>query len=380
MRDDPSRVRRPLLPLDFELGGTSAESHPYFLLDCFSSRPLAGNQLAVFVAGGGLSTELMQAIAKEMNLSESVFLLPPEAGGTLRARIFTPARELPFAGHPVLGTAVLAGMALGLDAVALETGAGMVEVDLEREGGPGLFRGDRGERSEVAGAGGSAGSEDPGGSGVSEDGPEAGPRGVFAWMRQPIPSWEPYERSEELLRALGVERSALPVEVYRNGPRHVYVALEDEAAVAAVAPDLAALGRHADLGVNCFAGPVSESPGPPGPSDESPGSAELGVYWKTRMFAPSLGVAEDPATGSAAGPLAVHLARHGRIAFGEEIEIRQGDELGRPSRLYARVEGGRVEGGRVEGTRGEGASERIDRVEVGGAAVVVGRGELVLPR
>jgi trans-2,3-dihydro-3-hydroxyanthranilate isomerase len=96
--------------------------------------------------------------------------------------------------------------------------------------------------------------------------------------------------------------------------------------------------------VNCFAG--------------------AGSKWKTRMFAPASGVSEDPATGSAAGPLAIHLARHGRIGYGEEIEISQGAEIGRPSTLYARVDG--------EG-------DRVDRVEVGGSAVVVARGEYRLP-
>jgi trans-2,3-dihydro-3-hydroxyanthranilate isomerase len=81
------------------------------------------------------------------------------------------------------------------------------------------------------------------------------------------------------------------------------------------------------------------------------------------MFAPAGGVAEDPATGSAAGPLALHLARHGRIAFGDEIEITQGVEIDRPSKLYARVDG---------------SSERVERVEVGGSAVVVARGEFQL--
>jgi trans-2,3-dihydro-3-hydroxyanthranilate isomerase len=91
--------------------------------------------------------------------------------------------------------------------------------------------------------------------------------------------------------------------------------------------------------------------------------AGSGARWKTRMFIPSGGIAEDPATGSAAGPLALHLARHGRIAFGDEIEITQGVEIGRPSTLYARVEG---------------SAERVERVEVGGSAVVVARGEFRL--
>jgi trans-2,3-dihydro-3-hydroxyanthranilate isomerase len=111
--------------------------------------------------------------------------------------------------------------------------------------------------------------------------------------------------------------------------------------VAAVQPDLGALGRLAAMGAVCFAG--------------------TGRHWKARNFAPGLGVPEDPATGSAAGPLAVHLARHGRIAFGQEIEISQGAEIGRPSTLYARATGD---------------GDRIDSVEVAGAAVVVARGEL----
>ncbi|MDP9285352.1 MAG: PhzF family phenazine biosynthesis protein, partial [Actinomycetota bacterium] len=92
--------------------------------------------------------------------------------------------------------------------------------------------------------------------------------------------------------------------------------------------------------------------------------ARDGSRWKTRMFAPNHGVAEDAATGSAAGPLAVHLARHGRIAFGEQIEISQGAEIARPSTLYAQADG---------------SADRIERVLVGGSAVTVARGEFSLP-
>jgi trans-2,3-dihydro-3-hydroxyanthranilate isomerase len=133
------------------------------------------------------------------------------------------------------------------------------------------------------------------------------------------------------------------VQAYRNGPLHVYVGLEDEAAVAALRPDLSALADLGELGVGCFAGTDGR--------------------FKSRNFAPGLGVPEDPATGSAAGPLALHLARHGRIGWGEQIEIRQGAEIGRPSLLHARVEGAR---------------DQIVRVVVGGSAVVVARGEFDL--
>jgi trans-2,3-dihydro-3-hydroxyanthranilate isomerase len=92
--------------------------------------------------------------------------------------------------------------------------------------------------------------------------------------------------------------------------------------------------------------------------------AGSGAKWKTRMFAPGSGVPEDPATGSAAGPLALHLARHGRIKFGDEIEISQGAEIGRPSTLFARVDG---------------SPDEVEKVEVGGSAVTVARGEFRLP-
>jgi trans-2,3-dihydro-3-hydroxyanthranilate isomerase len=273
----------------------------YVVADVFTDAPLTGNQLAVFTDGRDVDEATMQALAREMNFSETVFVLPPENGGHARIRIFTPSSELPFAGHPVLGSAFVLAQPLQLVEIRLETKTGLVPVTLEREG----------------------------------------PRIVFGRMQQPIPDWEPFAEAEELQEALGV-RSGLPVELYHLGPAHVYLELGSEDEVAALRPDFGALERF-DAGINCFAG--------------------SGTRWKTRMFAPGSGVAEDPATGSAAGPLAIHLARHGRIGFGDEIEISQGAEISRPSKLYARVDG---------------SAERIERVEVGGSAVVVARGEFRL--
>jgi trans-2,3-dihydro-3-hydroxyanthranilate isomerase len=276
----------------------SADGHRYLVVDVFTSRPLEGNQLGVFLDGRAFDAATMQTLARELNFAETVFLLPPESGGDVRVRIFTPGGELPFAGHPVLGTAFVLGTALATDRVVLETGAGPVPVELEREHG----------------------------------------RISFGRMTQPLPRWEPFERADDLLAAVGVKRSELPVEIYHIGPEHTYIALPREDAVAALRPDMAGLQ---DLGVaaNCFAG--------------------SGRRWKTRMFCPAAGVPEDAATGSAAGPLALHLARHGAIEFGDEIEIRQGEEINRPSLLYARVTG---------------TSEKLERIEVGGSAQIVSSG------
>ena len=293
---------------------------PYVIVDVFTGTPLEGNPLAVFTEADGLPPDRMQRVAREMNLSETVFVLPPAGGGDARIRIFTPATELPFAGHPTLGTAFVLCGQRGLDAIGLETGAGVIGVE---------FAGRSGLTSPQP--------SDP------RSGPELPPSpGLPGRMGQPVPTWEPYERAAELLAALGVEGSGLPVEAYRNGPRHIYVALDSEEAVSRLRPDITALGALPGIGVGCFAG--------------------SGPRWKLRYFAPALGVAEDPATGSAAGPLGVHLARHDQIAFGQQIEVRQGEEIGRPSVLLVRVEE---------------AGGQVTAVEVGGSAVIVARGELL---
>ena len=276
----------------------------YVVCDVFTNRPLAGNQLAVFTDARAIPEALLPLLAREMNFSESVFVYPAMAGGHARIRIFTPGRELPFAGHPVLGSAFVLGAPLQLETIVLETGIGLVPVALQREG----------------------------------------PRIVFGRMTQPLPKVEPVAETDAIVAALGGVKPVLPVERYVNGPRHVMINVESPDLVARLSPDFGALGRATGDGVSCFAG--------------------SGTRWKTRMFAPSHGVTEDPATGSAAGPLACHLLRHGRLASGDEIEIAQGAEIGRPSTLYARVTGTR---------------DAITTVEVGGSAVTVARGEFRLP-
>ena len=279
------------------------DSLRYVVADVFTQRALEGNQLAVFTDARGLDEATMQALALEIGFSETTFVLPPEQGGTVRIRIFTPKSELPFAGHPCLGTAWVLASSLQRGVVELETPSGIVPVEIERD--------------------------------------ESGAI-VFGRMDQPLPSVEPYPDPEALLRALGVEGSRLPVERYDNGLQPNFVNLGSAEEVAALRPDFSALAEL-EVMVSCFAG--------------------SGAAWKTRMFAPSGGVPEDPATGSAAGPLAVHVCRHGLVEWGEWIEISQGVEIGRPSTLFARA----------DAREGE-----VVRVVVGGHAVVVARGEFTL--
>ena len=279
----------------------------FLIADVFTGAPLEGNQLGIFPDGRGLPTELMLKATREMNYSETVFFLPPGEPGSAsenkpdaHVRIFTPGGELPFAGHPTLGSAWVLGELLGKDTVTLQLGVGLVPVELTRDSASGEI--------------------------------------TFGRMSQPVPVIAPFGRAAELLDALGTGAEP-PADTYTNGPVNVYVEYPDADTVAALEPDMQKLARI-PVNVSCFA------------------RTESGVV--TRVFAPALGVTEDPATGSAAGPLAVHLARRGQIAFGEEIEIRQGEQVHRPSVLHARVDG---------------TPERIERVLVGGTAVLVARGK-----
>jgi trans-2,3-dihydro-3-hydroxyanthranilate isomerase len=276
-------------------------THRFLIVDVFTDTALAGNQLAVFSDGRDIDGETMQALALEIGFSETTFVLPPEAGGTARVRIFNPDHEMQFAGHPVLGTAWALAQPLQRGVVELETGSGIVPVEVERDESGAL---------------------------------------VFGRMEQPIPAIEPLADAARLLSVLGLERSELPVELYDNGATHIVVTLPSEEAVVALAPDLAAIASFGVTGVNCVAGE--------------------GGRWKTRMFWPR---GEDAATGSAAGPIACHLCRHGLVEWGDWIELSQGAEIGRPSTLFARADG---------------AGGEIVRVFCGGRAVVVARGEFRL--
>jgi trans-2,3-dihydro-3-hydroxyanthranilate isomerase len=250
-------------------------AYRFVLCDVFTRRPLAGNALAVFTDARGMADETMQAVARETNLSETTFVLPARSAGSLRVRIFTPARELPFAGHPLIGTAAVAGRSVPLERLVLETGVGPIAVELEREG------------AEVVGA----------------------------TMEQPEPAFSDLAEGQarELAAALGLDPRAAVVA--DNGLHTAIVAADSLEQLSSLGPDARRLGRLRGFDTCAVYAP---------PPDEG----EVRV----RVFAPGAGVAEDPGTGSAAGPLAEHLVRRGLRPAGQ-VSILQGVEIGRPSRI-----------------------------------------------
>lgn len=286
-----------------------------------------GNQLAVFPDAPRLETRVMQAIARELNLSETVFVFPPDdPAHTRRLRIFTPGSELPFAGHPTVGAAfVLASIGqipLGPSgaSIVFEEGVGPVPVGIRaRDGRP--------DFCELTAAR------------LPEDGPEPPPLADIAAALSLRP---------DQLRA--DERYARGVSC---GVPYLFVPLRDRAALAAARIDMAAwersLARWWAPAVFLFV---------------ETGGAE-GVDFRARMFAPGVGIAEDPATGSAAAAFAGYLAgRDGPDAGTLRWVVEQGVEMGRPSRLHVTCER---------------AGGRVSAVRVGGSSVLVSEGRLMLP-
>jgi trans-2,3-dihydro-3-hydroxyanthranilate isomerase len=288
---------------------------PFVQLDVFTNRPLEGNQLAVFTDARGLGDAEMQAVAREMNFSETTFVLPrtaPAPGGPTRVRIFTVEEELPFAGHPTLGTATVLRGASGAREVVLELGVGLVPVTFE-------------------------------------DGPE----GALGEMRQRDPVFGARHPREEVARALGVGPDALdpalPIQTVSTGLAFAVVPFRSLATLRALRVEWGRLeawlaGRDARfLYLVC---------------DET---VDPGARLHARMLFYG---GEDPATGSAAGCCAAWMVAHGVVQPDERVVIEQGLEARRPSRLFVRA-------GRSGGA--------IRDVRVGGYVAEVARGELVLP-
>ncbi|HEX9098762.1 MAG TPA: PhzF family phenazine biosynthesis protein [Candidatus Dormibacteraeota bacterium] len=295
--------------------------YPIHIVDVFTDRALTGNQLAVVLDAGDIAPDVMQRVAREMNFSETTFVMPAtKPGCAAKVRIFTPGSELPFAGHPTIGTAwVLATQSLvpgGAQEFALEEGVGPVAV--------------RGER---------------------------GPNGFTFWMTHPpLTFGEVISDRRRIASGLGLDESYLmpdvPLQVATTGLDFLYVALRDERAVDAAVSEKTRLREaftgRSPLPVFLFA----------------PAGANR-LY--SRMFAPGAnGIDEDPATGSASGPLGAFAVRYGLVPRSQSVSItsEQGTKMGRQSNIHIRLE--------------YGADENIPtKIEVGGSVMPVVTGTLV---
>jgi trans-2,3-dihydro-3-hydroxyanthranilate isomerase len=295
----------------------------YLHLDVFTERRFEGNQLAVFPEPHGLTPADMQAITREMNFSECTFILPPERGGDVRMRIFTPGEELPMAGHPTIGStfalAIEGTIAPERSDFVFELGVGPTPVSLHWRD----------------------------------------LKLHFAWMTQPLPLFgEELADRGALAAALGIDLGDLtdsPAQVVSCGVPFLFVLASGRGVVDAVAIDRKALLRcYREAGLDEL--PVFVFSLEAAPEGET-------VY--SRMLAPGLGVAEDPATGAASGPLGCYLLHHGLVTAeqAQTMISLQGVAMGRPSRIYISIDS---------------RDEMITRVRIGGTAVLVGRGTLTV--
>ena len=297
----------------------------YLHLDVFTDTPFEGNQLAVFPEPAGLDTAKMQTITREMNFSECTFIFPAERGGDVKMRIFTPGEELPMAGHPTIGStfalAAEATIARGRTDFVFELGVGPTPVSLEWKDGA-----------------------------LS-----------FAWMTQQLPKFGAIVRDRKgLASAIGVGESDfagdLPAQVVSCGVPFVFVALRSRAAVDSVSIDRKALARcYGESGIEELPTFFFTTEG-----KQDAGAAQT-VY--SRMLAAAFGIAEDPATGGASGPLGCYLLQYKIVTpdAAKNILSLQGVLMKRPSRIHISIDS---------------ENGAITRVRVGGRSVLVGHGEL----
>jgi trans-2,3-dihydro-3-hydroxyanthranilate isomerase len=296
----------------------------FYTLDVFTDRIFGGNPLAVFPDAEGIAPETMQRIAHELNLSETVFVTGAE-GAAFDVRIFTPLGELPFAGHPTVGTAILLAMLGRVPAgervarLVLRETVGPVPVEVRLEEGRPTFAMFAAPRI-----------------------PEAGP---------------PHPAPATLAEVLSLDESdlggSLPTANYTAGVPFLFVSVRSRDALARARVDLGAWERHL---ADAWAPHLYVS------TDDT---GEDGVALRARMFAPAMGITEDPATGGAATALAGLLAARDAEGNGTWCwKVLQGVEMGRPSRIM-------IEADVLDG--------RVAQVRVGGGAVLVSEGEMIVP-
>jgi trans-2,3-dihydro-3-hydroxyanthranilate isomerase len=296
------------------------KKHLYYLTDVFTNAMFGGNQLAVFPNAELINPQLYQKIAKELNLSETTFVLPSENNDAdFKLRIFTPAQELLMAGHPTIGTAAvvkyIGRISPTKNKIIIEEGVGNITVEYQEPN-----------------------------------------RSNIIWMEQPLPHFgESFTNREEMAKVLSLEPSdiveTLPMQMVTTGVPYLYVPIKNLKAIKSikVRSDLLESILKDFTAKNILAFTFET---------ETP-KAKI----HSRMFAPYLGVAEDPATGSAAGPLGAYVMQHLNFASGEEIIVEQGFEMGRPSILHIIISK---------------VNNSITQVKVGGESVLTGEGYLYL--
>jgi trans-2,3-dihydro-3-hydroxyanthranilate isomerase len=285
-------------------------------LDVFTSQPLQGNPLAVFPDGRGLSDEQMQALAREMNLSETTFVLPRDSGVErqhgVRVRIFTVAEELPFAGHPTLGTAFLLRGSSGASAVTLDLNVGKVPVRFE----------------------------DPPG------------QPSFGEMTQADPKLGPVHDREAVVRAAGLRDGdidpSLPIQTVSTGLLFTIVPLRGLDIIRELHVDLKSASEYLERAGGKFFYFVTRE------------TVDASARLHARMMFYN---GEDPATGSAAGCAAAWMVAHGVAQSDERVLIEQGVEMRRPSRIFVCASK---------------TNDRVVNVRVGGNVVEILRGEVFL--
>jgi trans-2,3-dihydro-3-hydroxyanthranilate isomerase len=299
----------------------------FYQADVFSAQPFGGNPVAIFPEAEGLSDDQLQQIAREMNLSETVFVFPPtDPAAVVRLRIFTPTQEIPFAGHPVVGTFYVLAQ-LGLVAtpepvtrVVQECNIGLFPVELQVRDGQ-VFR-------------------------VVMTQPEPQFLGTVEWT----------EDLYKVASALGLSKHVIsdtkwPIEVVSTGLPVMIVPVRTLTAVRSIRPDASAItelcGRFGANGIMAF----------------TTVTVEPSATVHARMFAPAIGILEDPATGSASGALGAYLVHNGVVDVGPttELVVEQGYEMERPSNILVRVESD---------------DDAIQSVKVGGQVVMVVEGTL----
>lgn len=312
----------------------------FITADVFTDRIFGGNPLAVFPDGRGLDDSTMQRIARELNLSETVFVLPPEtAQETRRLRIFTPAMELPFAGHPTVGTAIILAETGELE------GSGPWDIVFGEKVGPIPVR--------IT---------------TAPDAATANAPMTATLSSARLPTAIDGVRDPAILAALlGLPVSALaqadlPPAAYSAGVPFTIIPLASRAALSAIAFDVGVWRDHlADsLAPHIYAIALENSD-----LDDPADHQAQGRRVSARMFAPAMGIAEDPATGAAATALAGYLFDQQRPTADRSVwEISQGDDMGRPSTILLTADR---------------AANGLSAVHVGGRAVIVSRGSFNLP-